>query len=738
MSEIFHCSVADGIATIAWDLPGRSMNVLTQQGIAELDAAVDRVLADDSVTGAIITSAKPDFAGGMDLSVLSTLMAEAARRGDPAETIFSFVMDLHRVLRKIELGGADPKTMKGGKPFVWAAPGTAMGIGLEIGLACHRRIAADTPTAKIGLPEIKVGLFPGSGGTTRLVRMLGLMGASQFLLEGKTPDPKKAVANGLIDAAVAPDDLLDAARAWVEGASWADCVKPWDRKGFRMPGGGPYSREGFEMFLGGVAMTHGRSQGLYPAANHMLAAVYEGALVPFDTALRIEARRFTAVLMDPTAEAMIRTLFLSKQALEKGAARPEGAPDARVARLGVLGAGMMGAGIAHAAATAGIEVVLIDRDAESAGRGRETVRGLLDDAVKKKRASEADREAALARITATDDYAALDGADLVIEAVFEDPELKATVTQKAEAALPPTAVMATNTSTLPISELARASARPERYIGMHFFSPVHKMMLVEIIKGRETGPAAVARALDFVRQISKTPIVVNDARFFYANRCILPYVNEGLTMVTEGVAPALIENAARQMGMPLGPLQLVDETSLELGHRIQTATEAAMGAAYRRTGADDLLAEMVERRGRLGRKTGAGMYDYDERGKRLGLWPGLREIWPRAAAQPAVESVTARLQMAQALEAVRALEEGVLEDIRAGDVGAILGWGFMPWSGGPFAWIDRIGAGAALEMAERLEAAHGARFAPPALLAEMAARGERFHERFAPETPAAA
>ena len=731
MSEIFHYSVDDGVATITWDMADRGMNVLTRQGIAELDAAVDRALADDAVSGVILTSAKPDFAGGMDLSVLSSIKAEAGKQGNPAEVIFDFVMDFHRVTRKIERAGADPKTNKGGKPFVWASPGTAMGIGLEIGLACHRRIAADKAEAKIGLPEIKVGLFPGGGGTTRLIRMLGLMGASEFLLEGKTPAPKKARASGLIDQTVPAEDLLGEARNWLVQAGEADAVKPWDRKGFRIPGGAPYSREGFEMFLGGVAMTHGRTQGVYPAANHMLSAVYEGALVDFDTAIRIEARRFTAVLLDPTSEAMIRTLFLSKQALEKGAARPEGEPDARVAKLGVLGAGMMGAGIAHAAATAGIEVVLIDRDAESAEKGRATIEGLLDEAVKKKRASTEDREAALARVTATADYAALDGADLVIEAVFEDPELKARVTQSAEAAIPDTAIFATNTSTLPISDLARASARPERYIGIHFFSPVHKMMLVEIIKGRETGPAAVARALDFVRQISKTPIVVNDARFFYANRCILPYVNEGLIMVSEGIAPALVENAAKQMGMPLGPLQLVDETSLELGLQIQKATERAMGESYRRTGADHLLEEMVERHGRLGRKSGAGMYDYDGSGKRVGLWPGLAEIRPRAAEQPDVETVKARLQMAQTLEAVRALDDGVLEDVRAGDVGAILGWGFMPWSGGPFSWLDRIGPRAALALAERLAEAHGPRFAPPKRLSEMAETGARFYPQSA-------
>jgi len=729
MSEIFHLTKSDGIATITWDLPDASMNVLTETGIAELDAHVDDVLADDSIRAAIITSAKPDFAGGMDLRVLAGVTAKAEREPNPAATIFGFVMRLHGVLRKIERAGADAKTLKGGKPFVWAAPGTAMGIGLEIGLACHHRIAADNPKAKIGLPEIMVGLFPGAGGTTRLVRMLGLMGSSEFLLQGKAVEPKKAKAAGLIDAVAPAEGLMDAARAWAAEATEADAVKPWDKRGYKMPGGAPFTREGFEMFLGGVAMTHGKTQGVYPAAKAMLAAVYEGALVDFDAAIRIEARWFTFVLMDPTAEAMIRTLFLSKQALERGASRPADVADQKVAKLGVLGAGMMGAGIAHAALRAGIEVVLIDRDEESAARGKAKIEGLLDQGVKRKKLTPEAKDATLARLTATPDYAALSGADLIVEAVFEDPRLKAKVTEQAEAVVGPECIFATNTSTLPISDLATASQRPEQYIGIHFFSPVHKMMLVEIIKGRETGPRAVAKSLDFVRQIRKTPIVVNDARFFYANRCIIPYINEGLIMVTEGVAPALIENAAKQMGMPVGPLQLVDETSLELGLKIAKATEVAMGDAYPRTGADELLAELAEKRGRLGRKSNAGLYEYDEKGKRLRLWPGLAEIWPRAAVQPALGEVQSRLQMIQTLEAVRALEEGVLEDVREGDVGAILGWGFMPWSGGPFSWLDRLGAAAAAEMSDRLSAAHGARFATPKMLRDMAADGTRFYPR---------
>ncbi|HSF95534.1 MAG TPA: 3-hydroxyacyl-CoA dehydrogenase NAD-binding domain-containing protein [Thermohalobaculum sp.] len=737
MTEIFHYATdADGIATITWDLPGASMNVLNPQGIAELEAHVDAALADAAVKGVVITSAKKDFAGGMDLKVLAGLKAGAVAGGNPAESIFGFVMQLHGVLRKIERGGADPKTLKGGKPFVWACPGTAMGIGLEIGLACHRRIAADDPRAKIGLPEILVGLFPGAGGTTRLVRMLGVMGAAPFLLEGKTPDPARAKAAGLVDEVVPSEGLQEAAKAWLMQAGEDDAVKPWDRKGFKVPGGTPYTREGFEVFMGGIVLTHARSQGAYPAPKALLSAVYEGMLVPFDTALRIEARWFTSLMLDPRAEAMIRSLFINKQALEKGAVRPKDIPDQSVARLGVLGAGMMGAGIAYVAARAGIEAVLIDRDQASAEKGRTTIEGLLDDDVKKRRMTPEGKAETLARLTATADYAALKGCDLVVEAVFEDPGLKAKVTALAEAQIGPEAVFASNTSTLPISELAKASARPERFIGIHFFSPVHRMPLVEIIRGKATGDAAVAKALDFVRQLRKVPIVVNDARFFYANRCIIPYVNEGLTMVTEGVAPALIENAARQLGFPVGPLQLVDETSLELGLKIARATEAAMGEAYPRTGADDLMQAMVETYGRLGRKSGGGMYAYDDKGKRAGLWPGLAEIWPPATDQPPLDEVQNRLMMIQALEAVRALEQGVLTDIREGDVGAIMGWGFAPWSGGPLSWLDMIGAEKAISICDGLAARHGPRFAAPDLLHDLAEQGEGFYQRFGPKRAA--
>ena len=733
MTDFTSATDADGIATITWDVPGKSMNVLSLTGMAELDALIDAALADPAVRGVILTSGKKDFAGGMDLNVIAKMKESAG--AEPARGLFDGIMRFHGLERKIELAGMDPKTKKGGKPIVAALPGTALGIGLEIPLSCHRIIAADNPKARIGLPEILVGIFPGAGGTTRLVRKLGPMAASPFLLEGKLSDPKKAQAAGIIDEVVAPDQLLARAREWVLGATDADLVKPWDAKGYKMPGGAPYHPAGFMTFVGASAMVMGKTMGVYPAARALLSAVYEGALVPFDTALRIEARWFTHVLMNPSSAAMIRSLFINKEALEKGANRP-GVADQTVRRLGVLGAGMMGAGIAHVAASAGIEVVLIDATQEAADRGKAHSEGLLDKGMKRGKVTAAKKAEVLARITATADYAALSGADLVVEAVFEDPRVKAEVTARAEAVLPADAIFATNTSTLPITGLAKASTRPDRFIGIHFFSPVDKMMLVEIIKGVETGDLAIAKALDFVRQIRKTPIVVNDARFFYANRCIIPYINEGIRMVAEGVEPALVENAAKLVGLPLGPLQLVDETSIDLGVKIARATKAAMGDAYPDSAVDQVLFAMADA-GRLGRKAHAGFYAYDDKGQRTGLWEGIADHWPVAADQPDLAEVQHRMLFVQALEAVRALEEGVLTDIREGDVGAILGWGFCPWSGGPFSWLDMLGAPRAVEIADRLAAAHGARFAAPRLLREMAERGESFYGRFAPDARAA-
>lgn len=723
MTDFSYSTDVAGIATITWDIPNRSMNVLSQHGIKQLNDHIDTVLADDAVKGAIITSGKDTFAAGMDLNVLARMKEEAGE--PPAPGLFERIMQLHELLRKIERAGMDPKTNRGGKPIAAALPGTALGIGYEIPLACHRIFCADNPKAKIGLPEIHVGLFPGAGGTTRVVRKLGAMAAAPVLLEGRLSDPKTARGTGLIDEVV--DDPVAAAREWILNANDGDLVKPWDTKGYRMPGGSPYHPAGYMTFVGAAAMVHGKTHGVYPAAKAMLAAIYEGALVPFDTALKIEARHFVSVLMNPSSSAMIRSLFINKGALEKGANRPE-APDQRVRKLGVLGAGMMGAGIALVSAQAGIDVVLIDRTQDAADKGKAATEAYMDKGVKRGKATAELKAEVLGRITATTELEALQGVDLIVEAVFEDPEIKADITRKVEAIVGSDCIFASNTSTLPIGDLAKASVRPDQFIGIHFFSPVEKMMLVEIIKGRETGDRAVAKALDYVRQIRKTPIVVNDARFFFANRCIIPYINEGIRMVAEGVAPALIENAAKLLGFPLGPLQLVDETSIDLGARIARATKAATGGDYPNGICDDVLFWM-ESEGRLGRKAKAGFYVYDDRGKRQGLWEGLGQRYPLNVNQPEMTDVQHRLLLVQVLEAIRAMEEGVLTDIREGDVGSVLGWGFAPWSGGPFSWIDMIGPAKAVEICERLEAGLGARFRVPDLLKEIATKGTGFYKR---------
>ncbi|MEJ6389277.1 3-hydroxyacyl-CoA dehydrogenase NAD-binding domain-containing protein [Gymnodinialimonas ulvae] len=722
----------DGVAVITWNVPGKSMNVLNREAFATCEALIDQALADDAVKGIVITSGKKDFAGGMDLNVLASIREESG--DNPAQGLFDFIMNGHRILRKIERAGMEPKTNKGGKPIACALPGTCAGIGTEIALACHHRVMADNPKAKIGLPEILVGLFPGAGGTTRYSRMVGAMAAAPVLLEGRMLDPKKAKSASLIDDVVPAEELLAKAKDWVLNAAPADIVKPWDAKGYKMPGGAPYHPAGFMTFVGASAMIHGKTKGVYPAAKALLSAIYEGALVDFDTALKIEARYFTQVLLNPSSSAMIRSLFLNKEALEKGANRPDVA-DQTVKKVGILGAGMMGAGIAYVSANAGIDVVLIDAAQESADKGKAYSEGLLDKGMKRGKVTDEKKTQVLDRITATTDYDALKGCDLIVEAVFEDPKVKAEVTAKAEAVMNADGIFATNTSTLPITMLSKASSRPDQFIGIHFFSPVDKMLLVEIIKGKQTGDIAVAKALDFVRQIRKTPIVVNDERFFYANRCILPYVNEGVRMVQEGVTPALIENAAKLVGMPLGPLQLTDETSIDLGAKIARATKAG-DPEY-----DDTTDELIfwmEDEGRLGRKAAAGFYAYDDKGKRTGLWDGLSTRYPQSDTQPELIEVQHRLLFAQVLEAVRALEAGVLMDIREGDVGAILGWGFAPWSGGPFGWLDILGTAYAAERCDQLTADYGDRFACPPLLREMADKGQSFYGRFGSGTDAKA
>ncbi|MFT4707547.1 MAG: 3-hydroxyacyl-CoA dehydrogenase/enoyl-CoA hydratase/3-hydroxybutyryl-CoA epimerase [Ascidiaceihabitans sp.] len=733
MTDFTMSKDADGVATITWDVAGKTMNVMSIDGVQQLSDHIDDALADDAVKGIVITSGKETFAGGMDLNLLAKMKADAG--DDPAKGLFEGTMRMHGVLRKIERAGMDPKTNKGGKPIASALPGTAAGIGLELPLATHRIFCTSNPKTKVGLPETLVGIFPGGGGTVRLLFKMGLVNASSQILEGRMNAPEKAKSLGIVDEV--SDDPLAAARAWVLSAKDADILKPWDAKGFKMPGGAPYHPAGFMNYVGANAMVAGKTKNAFPAAKAVLSVLYEAALVPFDTALKIEARWFTHILMNPSSSAMIRSLFINKEALDKGAVRPKDVPDQRVKKLGVLGAGMMGAGIALVSAQAGIEVVLIDRDQEAADKGKAYSATYMDKGIARKKATPEKKEALLNLITATPDVEMLKGCDLIIEAVFEDPAVKAEITKRVEAVIPEDCIFASNTSTLPISELAKASSRPEQFIGIHFFSPVERMLLVEIIKGAQTGDRAVAKSLDYVRQIRKTPIVVNDARFFYANRCIIPYGNEATRMVTEGVAPYLIDNAAQQLGFPVGPIQLGDETSIDLGVRIMKATKAAMGNAYPASEADNLIVWM-EDLGRLGRKANAGYFDYDEKGKRTGYWKGIHDKYPLADEQPAIQEVQDRLMFSQVLEAVRALEEGVLEDIREGDVGAILGWGFAPATGGPFSYLDIIGTPYAAERCDQLQAKFGDRFECPALLREMAAKNQSFYGRFGKEDTAAA
>ena len=717
----------DGIATIIWDCPNKSINILNMTSALQLDALIDTVLSDDKIKGAVIASGKSDFAAGMDLNVIKTMAADAG--DNPAKGLFDGIMGFHRILRKIERGGMDAKN-QGGKPIAAALSGTTLGIGLELALACHRIFAADNPKAKIGLPEILIGIFPGAGGTTRITRKMDLMMAAPILLQGQLNSPQKAKTLGLIDE-VCTGDVIQSAKDWVKTATDADIVKPWDVKGFKIPGGVPYSAGGFMRYVGASAMVHGNTMGVYPAAQNMLSAIYEGAGVPFDVAIRIEARWFAHILMNPSSSAMINTLFTSKKALEKGAVRPKDVPPMPTKRLGILGAGMMGAGIAFVSARAGIDVVLIDRDEAGLTRGMNAVDKILTDGINRGKITASQKEAILARITPSTDFATLKGCDLIVEAVFEQADIKAKATQQAQTHLAGDVVFATNTSTLPITQLAKFAQNATNYIGIHFFSPVHKMNLVEIIKGKNTGDTAVAKALDFTAQIKKTPIVVNDARFFYANRCILPYANEGISMIAEGVSPALIENAARLLGMPVGPLQLTDEISIDLSVNIIKATKDALGADYHASAADDILFKLAKEN-RLGRKNGAGFYEYDDKGRRAGLWQGLGKEWPVKPDALDLTTIQHRMAFAQTLEAIRAFEDGVLMDIREGDVAAILGWGFMPWSGGPFSWVDMLGAAQAVEICNDLTARFGERFAPPKGLCDMAKQGAKNGGRYYP------
>ncbi|ABC37159.1 enoyl-CoA hydratase/isomerase family protein [Burkholderia thailandensis E264] len=699
----------DGIAALSWNLPGRSQNVLNGESCAAFFAAASRALQDAAVKGILVTSAKPDFIAGGDLEWLQA--------SDDAETLFARTCELHRALRALETGG---------KPVAIAMPGSALGGGLEIALAGHYRVAADNPKARFGLPEVTLGLLPGGGGTQRLPRLVGIQASLPLLLEGKRLKAADALAAGILHAVVPAGEEIAAARAWLLDASRRTATQPWDVKGFRIPGGALTHPSVQQVFMAANALARQKTYGNYPAVASILSCVYEGLLTDLDTGLKTEARYFVKAVLSPQAKAMIRTLFFGMNEANKLAARPAGVPTQRYRKIGVLGAGMMGAGIAYVSAKAGLDVVLIDTSEEAAARGKDYSRKLVDKQVQRGRLTREKADALLAKIVPTTDYARLDGAELVIEAVFEDRAIKADVTRRSETVLAPDALFASNTSTLPITGLAQASARPANFIGLHFFSPVDKMPLVEVIVGRDTSEATLARALDYVKTIGMTPIVVNDSRGFYTSRVFSTYVLEGLAMLAEGVAPALIENAGLLAGMPVGPLALTDEVSSELIHKITKQTRADLGDAYVARPGEDVAARMVEL-GRLGRKAGLGYYDYPANGGKKALWPGLAQAFPVAAEQPDVAALIERLVTVQAVETARCLEERVLTTARDADVGAILGWGFPAFRGGPVSYIHGVGVDAFVATCDRLAARYGARFAAPGLLREMAAQGRSFY-----------
>jgi len=715
---------ADGIALITFDVPNRSMNTLTAGVMAEIPQWVETVKTDDAIKGVVLTSGKASgFCAGADLGD----MAAGMLGGSDLQAAFDAGWRLNGALRALETCG---------KPVAAAINGLALGGGLELTLACHYRVVGDNSKIQLGLPEIKVGLFPGGGGTQRLTRLIGVQAAMTAMTAGSSWRPNDAKAAGVVHEVVAAGGEVEAAKAWIKGGGKAG--QPWDVKGFKIPGGGPYHPAGIQNFLVGNAMIRKQTYGNYPAATNLMKAVYEGLQVPMDAALRIETRYFIKTLMTPEAQAMIRSLFLSKQELDKGAARPADVPASDPKKVAVLGAGMMGAGIAYVQAMAGIETILIDRDQESAEKGKGYAADIIKKRVSRGQMTQDKADAVLALIVPTSDYGLIKGSDLVIEAVFENRELKAEVTAKAEAQLAPGAVFGSNTSTLPISGLAQASSRPEDFIGIHFFSPVDKMMLVEIIMGEKTGPAALAKALDYVMKIKKTPIVVQDGRGFYTSRCFGTYVAEGMAMLEEGISPVLIDNIGRATGMPRGPLEMHDDVALDLSVKIAKQTAEDLGGAYQPLPGSEIVRKMVEDLGRYGRKNGKGFYDYDQKPKVI--WPGLAELAPVKVDElsPAeVEDQKRRLLYRQAVEVARCWEEGVIDDPREADVGAILAWGFAPWTGGPITLIDQTGLKAFVEQADIYAERHGDRFQVPQLLRDMAAQGETFYGKFSGQKAAA-
>ena len=709
MSAIRYELDSDQILTLTIDMPGQSANTLNaafREGLSETAVKVKSDL--DNIRGVIIASAKKTFFAGGDLKELHKVTREEAK------TFEDTVNGLKADMRFLETSG---------KPVVAAINGTALGGGLEIALACHHRVAIDDDSIQLGLPEVTLGLLPGGGGTQRLPRMIGLEAAFPFLMEGKKVNPKAALKAGIVDElANSADDMIAKARAFIDANP--KCQQPWDQKGFKFPGGAPHHPAMAQKLAIAPAMLKQKTKGCYPAPERILCAAVEGAQVDFDNGSLIETRYFAELVTGQVAKNMTGAFWFQLNAIKAGGSRPDGVGKETFRKVGVLGAGMMGAGIAYSTATRGIDVVLKDVSLENAEKGKSYSEKLLARKVSRGRMTEEQKAKILGRIKATESADDLEGCDLVIEAVFEDSELKARVTREAEPKLVANGIFASNTSTIPITQLAGASRKPENFIGLHFFSPVDRMQLVEIIVGEQTANETLARAFDYVQQIGKIPVVVNDSRGFFTSRVFGTFVNEGIGMLGEGIHPSSIENAALLAGMPVGPLAISDEVSMTLIQHIRNQskkdTEAA-GGTWNAHPAEAVIDTMVYEHGRKGKAAGAGFYDYPANGKKH-LWPELEALFVDAqkARNIRLQKLKDRILFIQAIETVRCLEEGVLRTVEDANIGSIFGIGYAPWTGGTLQFINQYGVRAFTERATELARAYGERFAPPRLLLERA------------------